>query len=237
MIGDSIRNEIENIIKSSVKTPFILGFSDLRDSVPEKYRSLFYGITVGLKLDDNVIDQIKEYGPTKEYVNLYYETNKNLKNIGLKIKDLINRKNSRAVIVGATVSGKDVGYLKNLTCEFSHKVAATRSGLGWIGKSALFISREFGARVRLITILTDTKLETGVPFKESMCNKCSVCVDRCPAGAISGKNWFSGMKREDFFNAFKCKETGTYLTKKNTGVDDCICGICVSVCPVGVRVY
>jgi len=36
-----------------------------------------------------------------------------------------------------------------------HKTAATQSGLGWIGKTAVFVSARFGAAVRLATVFTD----------------------------------------------------------------------------------
>ena len=41
---------------------------------------------------------------------------------------------------------------------FPHKTAATRAGLGWIGKTALFVSPEFGPAVRLATVFTDLEL-------------------------------------------------------------------------------
>ncbi len=46
---------------------------------------------------------------------------------------------------------------------FAHKTAATRAGLGWIGKTALFVSSDFGPRVRLATVFTDLVLEAGTP--------------------------------------------------------------------------
>ncbi|OFY64528.1 MAG: hypothetical protein A2V64_08625 [Bacteroidetes bacterium RBG_13_43_22] len=44
-------------------------------------------------------------------------------------------------------------YLRTLTVDISHKMVATRAGLGWIGKSDLLISREFGPRLRLVSML------------------------------------------------------------------------------------
>jgi len=41
---------------------------------------------------------------------------------------------------------------------FSHKIAATQAGLGWIGKTAVFVSARFGAAVRLTTVFTDLPL-------------------------------------------------------------------------------
>jgi len=46
---------------------------------------------------------------------------------------------------------------------FSYKTAATRAGLGWIGKCDLFVSRELGPAVRLWSVLTDAPLAVGQP--------------------------------------------------------------------------
>jgi hypothetical protein len=41
---------------------------------------------------------------------------------------------------------------------FAHKTAATRAGLGWIGKTGLFVSPEAGPKLRLTTVFTDLAL-------------------------------------------------------------------------------
>ena len=44
---------------------------------------------------------------------------------------------------------------ESLLALFPHKLAAVRAGLGWIGKSSLLITRKYGPRVRLSTVLID----------------------------------------------------------------------------------
>lgn len=44
---------------------------------------------------------------------------------------------------------------KTLSVEFPHKTAATRAGPGWVGKCALFITREYGSAIRRASVLTD----------------------------------------------------------------------------------
>jgi len=229
-----IKKQIEKEIEKTVQIPFILGASDLTGFVPQRCAHLNFGITIGLKLNDNIVDRV-ENGPTESYIKHYYEINSLLKEISRKVERMIKERGKDAQSINPTVSGDSLQYLNNLAGEFPHKLAATKSGLGWIGKSDLFISDRFGPRLRLITVFTDMELETGVPAEVSKCGNCTVCVEHCPAQAISGKNWKSGMKREEFFNAYECRKTGTKLTLGNTGVDDCICGICVSVCPIGKK--
>jgi epoxyqueuosine reductase len=113
-------------------------------------------------------------------------------------------------------------------------MAATRAGLGWIGKTALFISKKFGPRLRLVTILIDHPIEcANSPIEESRCGKCRVCVEKCPAQAANGKSWNINLDRDEFFNAFKCREKCRELAWKHLKQRISICGLCVSVCPMG----
>lgn len=65
------------------------------------------------------------------------------------------------------------------------RIAALAGGAGEIGWSKVFISRKFGPRVRLGTILTDAELEPDPLVKPgTFCNKCMRCVKFCPGGAI-----------------------------------------------------
>ncbi|RJP23299.1 MAG: epoxyqueuosine reductase [Candidatus Abyssobacteria bacterium SURF_5] len=63
---------------------------------------------------------------------------------------------------------------------------AARSGLGWIGKNGLLVSPKYGPRVGLGTVVTDAVLEEDRPLNERCPDDCSICVDKCPAGALDG---------------------------------------------------
>jgi epoxyqueuosine reductase QueG len=125
-------------------------------------------------------------------------------------------------------------YLETLSFDISHKMVATRAGLGWIGKTDLFISNTFGPRLRLVTILL--KQDPGVdviPIEKSKCGKCNICVVKCPANAANGKLWDIKTHRDEFFNAYKCREKCGELAKQRLNVDERICGLCICVCPHG----
>jgi hypothetical protein len=47
-----------------------------------------------------------------------------------------------------------------LTGELSHKMVANIAGQGWIGKSTLFVTPEYGPRLRLTSLLTDAPFST-----------------------------------------------------------------------------
>jgi epoxyqueuosine reductase len=107
---------------------------------------------------------------------------------------------------------------------FSHKLAAHLAGLGWIGKSCLLITPEFGPRVRFVTILTDAPLEPGKPINRK-CGKCEVCVTSCPVQAFKGREFQPDEPVEMRFDARVC---GEY---RHTHP----CGLCVAGCPAGRR--
>jgi epoxyqueuosine reductase QueG len=231
-----LRPDIEKIIKKRTKREYILGYSYLEGLVPKEYKSLVYGITVGIRLDDKIINNIAG-GPTKEYLKHYKNINSTLNKIAFDIKDLIKSHRRRAEVVKATLETSDEGdypdYLKTLSVEFPHKTAATRAGLGWIGKTALFVSWKYGPRVRLVTVLTTQKFETGPAVKSSLCGECDICVTRCPAGAANGKLWSPNLKRGDFYNAFACRSKARELTQALMKKEKTVCGICMAVCPLG----
>jgi len=87
---------------------------------------------------------------------------------------------------------------------FPHKLAATRAGLGWIGKSSLLVTPEFGPRVRLQTILLKAELLANEPITESRCGTCDACAKACPYGCIHNTLWQPGIDREALFSPFDC---------------------------------
>ena len=60
---------------------------------------------------------------------------------------------------------------------------------------------------------------------------CDACVRLCPAGALWGKLWKTGMEREQLFQREICKKTQIERMKANTGIETDLCGLCFAVCP------
>jgi len=67
------------------------------------------------------------------------------------------------------------------------RIAAWLAGLGEIGYSKVFITPEYGPRVRFGMILTDLELESDPVFPGGLCDSCQNCVRDCPSNAIPGK--------------------------------------------------
>jgi epoxyqueuosine reductase len=119
---------------------------------------------------------------------------------------------------------------KTRSTPLPHKTAATQAGLGWIGKNALLVTREYGSAVRITTVLTDAELTTGKAIDRSECGQCNACVAVCPCHAPAGKNWHVGLHRDEFYDVFACRKTTLELARK-AGINYSICGICIYACP------
>jgi epoxyqueuosine reductase len=233
MIKDIIKNNLIPV------EDFIYGFADLRGLIGNKFNGFYYGVSIGKKLENRIIDGIKD-GPTIEYYNHYKAINDELAALTVRIKADLHRAGVESIPVDPTVSAGTEGYskeyLRTLSADVSHKMVATRAGLGWIGKSDLFISKTVGPRLRLVSILLNQNPGiSSVPIEKSLCGKCNLCVAKCPARAANGKLWNINIQRHEFFDAHKCREKCNELARQRLNVDARICGLCVSVCPIGEK--
>jgi epoxyqueuosine reductase len=120
---------------------------------------------------------------------------------------------------------------ETLLAVFPHKLAAVRAGLGWIGKSSLLITNNYGPRVRLATILIDGDMPCGQPVTTSKCGTCKVCVEVCPDNCIKDVEWYPGIAREELLDAHTCSAKREAFVQsighKHT------CGLCLLACPRG----
>jgi epoxyqueuosine reductase QueG len=205
----------------------IAGFSNLQPHLPPALSPLSTGITIGVRLSDFIINQI-ENAPTYSYYHHYRTVNTLIDLITLKTTNRLQSQGYQAMAIAASQTVTEKG--KDHYGIFPHKTAATLAGLGWIGKSTLFISDELGPRVRLGTVLTDMPLTPGAPRKTSGCGDCTHCRDACPAGAIHGRTWSQETPREELVDVRRCADyMRTHFSHPGRGS---VCGICIRVCPV-----
>jgi epoxyqueuosine reductase QueG len=181
-------------------------------------------ITMLMRLDPLIVRGLR-HGPTQDYEQEYLRVNGALDDATATLVEVLRVHGHAAERVPATQAGGNGGK------PFPHKTAATSAGLGWIGKTALFVSPEFGPAVRLASVFTDLELPAGDPVRESRCGDCRACVDACPAGCGRDVLWQPGMPRELLFDAGACRHHMEHITS----LESQICGICIAACPYALR--
>lgn len=195
------------------------GVADLQELDPMQRQGLPYGICFAIALE-----VFPNTGNASEaYYREYRALNQRLKEIGYALEAAILEKGFRAYSLARNRQSDD--YRTALP----FKTLATRAGLGWIGKSSLLVTREYGSAVRLHGVLTDLPLVPNEPAS-GRCGNCRTCADACPGRAISGRDWHIGMDRDELIDPHACKQT-VVERGKEMGVTVGSCGICVAVCP------
>ncbi len=202
--------------------------ADLAPLPTDMCRGFPRGVCIGVPLKRDIVAAITS-GPTPEYAAEYDRVNALLNELCQCCAESLVAAGFRAVGLNATVSNEELD-LKTLSTTLPHKTVARLAGVGWIGKCALLVTKQFGSAVRYSTVLTDAPLPTGTPADASECGACRACVAICPAGAPSGRPWEPGMTRDDFFDAHACCEAARGQTLA-IGVDGTICGRCIAACP------
>ena len=107
---------------------------------------------------------------------------------------------------------------------------AQKSGLGWLGKHSLLITKDKGSYFFLAEIILDVELLYDGPFKTDHCGSCTRCIDACPTQAILPNNTIDGSKCISYFT-IELKDEIPVQFKGH--FDDWMfgCDICQDVCP------
>ncbi len=206
------------------------GFACVKGLSHPRYAHLPYAVSLVFKLSDAVLDEVETgQKPTFSYFQHYRTVNAYLDSCTLRVAALLEREGYKAMPVAASQTVHDLGG--TFMGIFPHKTAAVLAGLGWIGRSTLFIAPGAGPRVRLATVLTDKMLTADhepPPAPPSRCGSCSACVQACPAHAITGEDFVSGTPRGIMFDAQACSAhmRSAYMEIGRGAV----CGICAAVC-------
>jgi len=188
-----------------------------------------FAISIGVPLIPTIVDRISDQTDVYALHNYRFHysqvMNPLVDQITRCISSILVSKSHSALPVptGGTVD------TKNRYGIFSNKMAASLSGLGWIGKSCLLITPDLGPRVRWGTVLTDASLETGTPM-EVKCGECKVCVEACPAQAFTGKDFVPSEPRE---NRMMINRHIQFVREREKNIGTGTCGVCVQICPFG----
>lgn len=198
------------------------------DSVTEPINLPKYplGISIVLAYPKDVIKNIST-SPTMEYYDAYHRLNDKLDDLAIMCAEYIQKQGYHAYpqTVSAT---KEYGIFRTV---MPHKTVAVNAGLGWIGKSTLFITEKYGSSVRLTSVLTDAPLDYNKVTMNSKCGSCMLCTNACPGKAISGRPWSPELYRDEFFDAMACRKKAREIASKSINKQITLCGKCIEVCP------
>lgn len=126
-----------------------------------------------------------------------------------------------------SIGGKSIFLVDNNN--LPERYIASQSGIGFIGKNNILITKKYGSYVFLGEIITDLDIEPDIPMiREQGCGNCNLCIEACPTKCLN----YHG---EANFN--KCL---SYITQKKDIDDKWLfkfggrlfgCDTCQRVCP------
>lgn len=197
-----------------------VGFADV-GGIANNFSDLPNGISLVLKIPKKTIGYIIDEN-YEQYWRSVHQIMDELTKISFKGEEYIKNLGYNAL---ALTMNRNECDMKKLLSILPYKTIATKSGLGWIGRSALFVTSQYGSAVVLGAILTDMPLEFDKPVTDSMCNECVNCQDACPVDAINSTKWNNKLNRNDIIDIKACSEYVIDLYKKGLG-----CSKCMSEC-------
>jgi len=202
----------------------LFGVADLKEvkklkvlELQEDITSRFpYAVSMGVALCKGVMEELIDH-PTLFYLHHYRQANYVLDQIAFRVSKLIEKLGGKALPIAAS----QIVDWENQMAHIDHKSIAELAGIGWRGKNNLLITPQYGARIRLVTILTDLELKPDKPYEGPRCGDCKSCKSVCPVGAIGDD--------VSEFDHMKCFEKLKEFRKKYN-LNQYICGLCVRAC-------
>jgi len=106
---------------------------------------------------------------------------------------------------------------------------ARKSGLGWIGKHSLLLTKGSGSFFFIGALIVDVELEADGPTTDH-CGSCTACIDACPTQAIVAPTVIDSNKCISYLTIEYKKELPTEYQQK---MEDWVygCDTCQDVCP------
>jgi epoxyqueuosine reductase QueG len=186
-----------------------------RQLSPGALQGMHRAVSLAFRLSERVMEDLVD-GPTKLYFFHYQRVNIFLDELALKVTNFIQAHGWPALPIPASQI-VDWEYQR---AHVSHKHIAQQAGLGWIGRNNLLVNPQFGARVRLVTVLTGMplKADESIPWG---CQDCRACLSSCPAQSIK--------ERPEDFDHTGCYQKIKALVKA-AGISQNICGLCIKAC-------
>ena len=111
--------------------------------------------------------------------------------------------------------------------------AGVVAGLGSRGRNNLLVTRNFGPRVRLISVATDAELEFDGPFEKELCRDCDLCIRACPTEAFTPEGFDRKRCIAEFSPGEELAKRQRSMLKYLTHFVRIQCVDCMVSCPIG----
>jgi len=187
-------------------------------------KAIFPGCRTVVVLGLPVTLPILETSPSIWYKELYMNLNSQLDERAYQLSELLNRLGHASVYVPRDGYGSVEVLVDNPYAFFSHRHAAYLAGLGTFGLNNMLLTKEYGPRVRFVSVFTTAEIPTGKPMERSLCVRCNRCIKACPVQAIGDVDY-----PQASIDKVRCSGRSIELKKRHRSP----CGICIKVCPVG----
>ncbi|HZW67885.1 MAG TPA: tRNA epoxyqueuosine(34) reductase QueG [Pseudogracilibacillus sp.] len=119
------------------------------------------------------------------------------------------------------------------TGELSDRAVAERAGIGFSGKNASIITKEFGSFVYLGEMITNIPFAADKPVEDT-CGDCRICLDACPTGALVQGGQLNANQCLSFLSQTKVSLPDHFKQKLGTRLYGC--DTCQLVCPYNKQV-
>lgn len=167
---------------------------------------------------DDVDNEIKisKYARGRDYHKV---VKKKLKLVINWLKDQVGEINARAFVDSAPIM---------------ERVWAERSGIGWVGKNSLLLTKAKGSFFFLAEIFLDLELDYNSKVK-NFCGNCTKCIDACPTQAIIEPYVVDSNKCISYLTIEYKKAILPDFYSENSQGWAYGCDICQDVCPINGR--
>ncbi|OGO04637.1 MAG: hypothetical protein A2Y60_05635 [Chloroflexi bacterium RBG_13_54_9] len=201
---------------------------------PTEWLSDARSVVVGGK---KVLAEILQTTPSPIYSKHYDQLNEWLNEAGYQLSRFLQELGYKAMWFPESdpytyfVEQRRAG-MEAYSPSFCHIHSAVAAGLGVRGKVGVVLTPQFGPRQRWMTVITTAPLAPDPKFEEELCleriapGSCGdQCVEICKTqGSAALRPW----PEEGGVDMYKCN----WGRSKARGLS---CGMCISVCPVGIE--
>lgn len=109
---------------------------------------------------------------------------------------------------------------------------AVEAGLGEVGRTGFCITPEAGGNCRMTVVTTSLPMAMDKPIDYGVlefCNKCKICAEQCPSGAISMADSPEGLVIREYEHWYIHNGACYNFWRESMGPMGC--RLCVAVCP------